>query len=112
MELRIRHEDNGTAVIAVHSESLDAGNVERFRDQVLPVLAAADGVVIDMGELGFVDSSGLGALIACLRNVRGRGGELSLVRLRKPVRALFELMRMDQVFTLHDSVEAALGARA
>ena len=60
-------------------------------------------VVLDMAGVKFVDSSGLGALISCLRQANGRKGDLRLCEMSRTVRALFELMRMHRVFNIHDT---------
>jgi anti-sigma B factor antagonist len=65
-------------------------------------------VVLDMSALNFVDSSGLGALLSCLRAMNGKNGQLRLYGMTKPVRALFELVRMHRIFTIYNSREEAL----
>ena len=59
-------------------------------------------VVLDMAGVSFVDSSGLGALISCLRQANSRKGDFRLCELSRTVGALFELMRMHRVFNVHD----------
>lgn len=97
-------------LIRVASENLDAGNAGHFKTLIQPLLENSDCVIIDMSALSFVDSSGLGALLSCLRTMNNRNGTLHLVGLARPVRALFELVRMHRIFSLHDSVAAALAA--
>ena len=68
-------------------------------------------VVFDLRELRFVDSSGLGAILSCLRQLNGKGGELKLCGMTKPVRALFELVRMHKIFDIYvDKGRGAPGA--
>ena len=112
MELSVKQQSGGTTVVGIPSENLDAGNVKVFRSRIMPVLEESERVVIDMSTLNFVDSSGLGALIACLRSMNSRNGDLSLVGLKKPVRALFELMRMHRVFSIYNTTEDALRAQS
>jgi anti-sigma B factor antagonist len=101
-------EGNDVLVVEVRAESLDAGNVREFRDAVQGLIEDRTRVVLDLADVKFVDSSGLGALIACLRQVNGRKGELRLCAMSKTVRALFELMRMHRVFTIHASRDEAV----
>ena len=57
-----------TAIALIRSEHLDAGNAKEFKEALLPVLAEHNAVLVDMSALSFVDSSGLGALLAaCAR---------------------------------------------
>lgn len=66
--------------------------------------------VLDMSQLQFVDSSGLGAILSCLRELNKRDGDLSLCGLTKPVRTLFELVRMHRVFEIFNTREEAIRA--
>ena len=68
------------------------------------------GVVFDMTQLEFVDSSGLGAILSCVRQLSARGGELKLCGLSKGVRALLELVRMHRVVEIHNDVDEAVAA--
>jgi anti-sigma B factor antagonist len=65
-------------------------------------------VVLDMAGVQFVDSSGLGALIACLRQTNARRGDFRLCAMSRTVRALFELMRMHRVFNIHETRNEAV----
>lgn len=98
------------AVCAVLVEELDANNAGEFRRAIAPLLEEHDKVVLDLSRLRFVDSSGLGAFISCLRKLNARGGDLKLAGMSSQVRAVFELVRMQRVFdilpTAGDAVRA------
>jgi anti-sigma B factor antagonist len=98
----------GTAIVAFPVDNLDAGNVKDFRAAIQAVADTHDTIVLDMRRLTFVDSSGLGALLSCLRTLKGKRGQLLLFGMTKPVRALFELVRMHRIFSIHDTQEDAL----
>jgi anti-sigma B factor antagonist len=66
--------------------------------------------VFDLSRLRFTDSSGLGALISCLRKVNANGGDLKLCAMSDQVRALFELVRMHKVFDIYATREEAVRA--
>jgi anti-sigma B factor antagonist len=108
MELKGINADNETLVIELHEDNLDASNVREFKDAVQTMMHEKTRVVLDMSAVKFVDSSGLGALISCLRQLNGRRGDFKLCAMSKPVRALFELMRMHRVFNIYDSREDAV----
>lgn len=110
MQLQKHIQGNEVLVIQVVDESLDASNVREFRDQMQSLLKGQTRVVLDMSTLKFVDSSGLGALISCLREVNGRKGDLCLANMTRSVLALFELMRMHRIFSIHDTTEGALAS--
>jgi anti-sigma B factor antagonist len=108
MELKGKIEDNDVLVIALNEDNLDASNAREFKDAVQSMMHERTRVVLDMSGVKFVDSSGLGALISCLRQLNGRKGDFKLCAMSKTVRALFELMRMHRVFNIHDSREEAV----
>ncbi|MFZ4624356.1 MAG: STAS domain-containing protein [Rhodoferax sp.] len=108
MELRGRQEENQVLVIELREDNLDASNVREFKDAVQSMMHEQSRVVLDMSGVKFVDSSGLGALISCLRLLNGRKGDFRLCAMSKSVRALFELMRMHRVFNIHDTCEEAV----
>lgn len=97
-------------IVLIASDNMDAGNVKAFKEAMQPVLAANDTVLIDMSQLTFVDSSGLGALLSCLRTMNNKTGQLKLFAMAKPVQALFELMRMHRIFAIYETREQALAA--
>ena len=98
----------GTAIVGFPVDNLDAGNVKDFRAAIQAVADTHDIVMLDMQRLNFVDSSGLGALISCLRHVRGNHGDMKLCSMSEPVRALFELTRMHRVFNIIETRDEAV----
>lgn len=100
------------AVVVLPVEELDASNAEELKRDIAPLLATNPRLVLDLGRLRFVDSSGLGAFLSCLRKLNAKGGDLKLAGLAKPVRAIFELVRLHRVFDIYDTTEAAMRAFA
>lgn len=70
----------------------------------------APAVLVDMGGVTYIDSSGLAVLIEYLKESGGFGGKFVLFGLRKEVRDVFELVRLDRLFTIVGDEEAALAA--
>jgi anti-sigma B factor antagonist len=97
-------------VAAIPVEELDASNAGDFKRAIAPLLETQTKLVIDLGRLRFVDSSGLGAFISCLRKLNGRGGDLKLCGMSKQVRAVFELVRMHRIFDIFATREEAARA--
>jgi anti-sigma B factor antagonist len=98
------------AVAVVPVEELDASNAAEFKRDMAPVVDASTNLVLDLGRLRFVDSSGLGAFISCLRKLNAKGGDLKLCRMSKQVRAVFELVRMHRIFDILATTEDAVRA--
>ena len=97
-------------VVILPGEQLDAGNAKDFKRDIAPLLEPCRKVVFDLRELRFVDSSGLGAILSCLRQLNAKGGDLKLCEMTKPVRALFELVRMHKIFDIHPTRNDAIQA--
>lgn len=111
MQLDLERTQTGdSAIITIRSGNLDTRNVREFREKLQPMLDSHRVVILDLGQLDFVDSSGLGALLSCLRVMNNKEGELKLCAMTKPVLALFELVRMHRLFSIYNSREEALGS--
>lgn len=98
-------EDVTTAVVP--GRALDASNAKDFKEAASFLVKPEVKLVFDMGNLEFIDSTGLGVLVSCLRQARADKAEIKLCRLTQPVRALFELVRMHRVFEIFNSTEDA-----
>jgi anti-sigma B factor antagonist len=101
---------SGVTVAVVPMEELDASNAADFKREVAPLLETTTKLVFDLARLRFVDSSGLGAFISCLRQVNARGGDVKLCGMSKQVRAVFELVRMHRIFDIFATREEAVHA--
>jgi anti-sigma B factor antagonist len=97
-------------VAAIPVDELDASNAGEFKRDIAPVLQSSTKLVLDLSRLSFVDSSGLGAMLSCLRQLTARSGDLKLCGMSKQVRALFELVRMHRIFDIYGTKEEAIGA--
>jgi sigma-B regulation protein RsbU (phosphoserine phosphatase) len=98
------------AVVSIADGSLDASNAKRFKQEVIPAIESTSKVVIDLSGVEFVDSSGLGVLLSCYRQVVSAGGDLKLCGMAPAVRALFELVRMHRIFDTYPTREEAIAA--
>jgi anti-sigma B factor antagonist len=95
-------------VAVVPMEELDASNAADFKRDVGPLLDATSKLVLDLSRLHFVDSSGLGVFISCLRKLNAKGGDMKLCGMSKQVRAVFELVRMHRIFDICATREEAV----
>ncbi len=100
--------ENGIMDVRFEKGTLDASNSDEFKNAILPVLAENEKIALDLSKISFVDSSGCGALLSCLRNLAAKEGELKLYGVQKPVRTLFELVRMHRVVDILNTREEAL----
>ena len=109
MQLTVETVQN-IAVVAIHVEQLDASNADDFKQEIAPTLSANARMVLDLGQLQFVDSSGCGAILSCLKALTSAGGDLKLCRVTRPVRNVFELIRLHRICDIFDTSEQAVHA--
>jgi anti-sigma B factor antagonist len=110
MDTKVETTDSNITIMTLLGDVLDASNAKDFRRVASPVLERSKKVVFDLSGLQFVDSSGLGAILSCLRQLNASGGDLKLCGMTKPVRALFELVRMHRLFDIFNTKEEAVRA--
>ena len=102
MLLRIHSEMEGSTLRVTLAGEFDASSVNAFREAVAQTEPPWDGVAIDMQDVAFMDSSGLGELVRLNKRAREQQVELTLVRPSPPVRGLLELTGLETVFVVHD----------
>lgn len=100
---------NGDAQIIVAQEPrIDAAVAIQFKDQMKAETETGEGrVILDLSRVDFIDSSGLGAIVAAMKQLQGKR-KMELAGLTETVQKVFRLTRMETIFAIHDSVEAAL----
>jgi anti-sigma B factor antagonist len=100
--------DGDLLTVAVDGQ-LVVGNRGEFKQLVFDELeAGARRVLVDFSGTGYIDSSGLGALVSLGKRIREQGGELRLAGLNEDLRTLFELTRLDTLFRLYATRADAL----
>jgi anti-anti-sigma factor len=90
------HQDDAT-VLSVSGE-IDMASAEALRQRVDDLDIAHGTLVMDLAGVGFVDSSGLGALLGIKKQLETDGVRLLLARVSPAVARLFEITKMDRVF--------------
>ncbi|SIO48003.1 anti-sigma B factor antagonist [Rhodovulum sp. ES.010] len=110
MELKTEERDDAIHVI-VAEPRIDSAVAIRFKDRMREVVGEGPGrVVLDLGAVDFLDSSGLGAVVAVMK-LLGPDRRLELCNLTPNVEKVFRLTRMDRVFTIHADCEAAFAEK-
>jgi anti-sigma B factor antagonist len=80
----------------------------KLREFVAEVVAAGSNrIVVNLSDTAFMDSSGLGALIGCLKAARQAGGDLRIAEVQPQVKMVLELTSMDRVLTSYASAAEA-----
>ncbi len=83
----------------------------KFKEDLLKQIDEnSDKVIVNLSQCEFVDSSFLGALVAGLKKTTMKGGDLKIVGLRPPVKAMFELTRLYRIFDIFEGEEEAVNS--
>jgi anti-sigma B factor antagonist len=101
---------SGVTVVKVEGQ-LIVGNRQELKDLVGAALDQGERrILIDFSQTGYIDSSGLGALVSISKRVREAGGELRLSGLNEDLRSLFELTKLDTLFAIAETPQQALAS--
>lgn len=103
---------DGIELITVDADRIDAAVAIQFKDRMREHMADARGrVVLDLHKVDFIDSSGLGAIVAVMK-LMPQGAKLELAGLTPSVDKVFRMTRMDSIFTIHADSESASASHA
>ncbi len=111
MQLEVTHTPT-ILVVKVVAPRLDAREAVTFKAQMADWIGRGpQTILLNLAEVRFIDSSGLGAIVSVLK-LLGRQGDLVLCGVTEPVLSLFKLTRMDRVFQIFSQESEALTALA
>jgi anti-sigma B factor antagonist len=96
-------------VIRVNASRIDAPTALQFKEDMRTLTTSGSGrFVLDLAKVDFIDSSGLGAVVASMKQLLP-GQTLELAALQPVVEKVFRLTRMDTVFAIHDTADQVCG---
>lgn len=99
----------GDVTIVEIEGTLIVGNRQEFKQKVLDELdKGARKLLVDFSRTTYIDSSGLGVLVSLAKRVRELGGDLRLADLNDDLQTLFELTKLDTLFTIAPTRQRAL----
>lgn len=106
--MNLTFDGNGTVdIVTVDADRIDAAGAVAFKDGFRDAIADGEqDVVLDLGQVLFIDSSGLGAIVAA-QKLLGKDRVLELAALQEAVAKVMTLTRMDTVFRIHETVASA-----
>ncbi|VAX40021.1 hypothetical protein MNBD_PLANCTO03-1273 [hydrothermal vent metagenome] len=108
--LSVKIESRDGSTILSPCGDVDMSRAPSFREHVrVAQQGKPERLVIDMGEVEYMDSSGLATLVEAMRNAKGEGIELVLCCLNPKVLAVFEIARLHQFFRIVPTVADAVG---
>jgi anti-sigma B factor antagonist len=108
MEITTR-EDGRVTILTVSGDLVIGEPESMFKKTVTRLLEEGQiYLLVDLKDVSFLDSSGLGALVRALTNSQKEGGQTKLLNAGPQVRKLLEMTKLDSVFELHDDLERAV----
>jgi anti-sigma B factor antagonist len=107
----VTEQRDGRTVLMIKEGRLDAHNSGELKDRILKLFEEGGrDLVVDLADVQFIDSSGLGALLSGHKNAIHRSTGFALVGLQPRVKAMFELTRLQRVFEIYPGLREALDA--
>ncbi|GJQ63114.1 MAG: anti-sigma factor antagonist [Melioribacteraceae bacterium] len=97
-------------VVTPRIKEITSDNSLEFRDKLSGILKENTEVILDLCEIGFIDSSGLGALINCYKNL-DRRKDIILCGMNQQVVSLFAITHLDKIFNIYTNREEAIKSR-
>jgi anti-sigma B factor antagonist len=112
VDLKLGHyAKDGIEVIDVQGE-IDIYTAPRLRELLIDLVSKGDyQLVVNLDEVGFLDSTGLGVLVGGLRRVRAHDGSLDLVCTQQRILKIFRITGLTEVFGIYETVDQAITAR-
>lgn len=110
MKLETR-EDGGVTILTVTGDLVIGDAESTFKKTVILLLEQGRvNLLVDLSGVGFLDSSGLGALVRALTQSQKEGGQAKLLGAGPQIRKLLQMTKLDSVFELHDDMETAVSS--
>ena len=93
---------NGCSVLFIQEERIDAHNSGELKEYILHLIEQGENtIIVQLGHVRFIDSSGLGALLSGYKNAAAKSGKLALSNVQPQVLSMFELTRLNRVFEIY-----------
>jgi len=104
--ISIHKENNSTLLLHLNLKEANLENADEFKADLITLIDGhKKNIALDMHQVEYIDSSFLGALVASLKYAISLKLDIALVGLRKDIKDLFELIRLDKVFKIHASFD-------
>jgi len=103
--------ESGKITVVVPQGDVDMAVADEIRQRLTGLVdQGRTQLVLDLGAVMYIDSSGLGALVAAMKHARAAGGDIKVCMLESDVRSLFEMTRLNKVMAVHATRQEAITA--
>jgi len=111
MDLKLEtHVTDGITVVSCHGRIVLGEDSASLRDTLKQVLTSSREVVLNLSGVNYIDSSGLGTLIAVYSSARSAGADIKLAGLGQRLRDLLQITKLVTVFEVYDNEQQAIAA--
>ncbi|MBS3954830.1 STAS domain-containing protein [Methylicorpusculum oleiharenae] len=108
-----QHEIKGYCIVQINEERVDAHNSGELKERILDLIEQGNlNIIVQLDQVKFVDSSGLGALLAGYKQASAKAGKLALANMQQQVLSMFELTRLNRVFEIYNDVDEVFAAES
>ena len=109
MQVKIKEVDS-INIYSLTVEHIDAANYEDVERMLTEMFDPTSKAILDLEGVEFIDSSGIGAILYCVRQLDKHDQELRISNVNEAVRSAFELVRLDRLLQICDTTEDAITA--
>jgi anti-sigma B factor antagonist len=111
MPLALNAREVGEVIVVQCSGRIVAGNdAETLRAHISEMMRDRKDFVLHLGEVAFIDSSGLGTIVRLLTSARRSRGDVKLCNLPRTIESVLNMTNLNRLFDVHDSEESAISA--
>lgn len=108
MEFEIRTEQQGAVCSVAIDGEIDVYTAPQLRERIVTLIdGGCTNVIVDLSNVGFIDSSGLGVLVSALRRARERDGSVRVVCTQENILKIFRITGLDKVFPIFSDIADA-----
>ena len=109
MDVSVTSRQSGDRTVIEVKGEIDVYTAPVLREEISTLVDADHTtIVVDLTQVSFMDSTGLGVLVGALKKVRTLGGDLALVISEEKILKVFRITALTQVFSIHPSLDEAL----
>jgi anti-sigma B factor antagonist len=110
MDLDLESTRRGTTSVLTLRGEVDVYTAPRLRQAIVDLVDAGSPlVVVDMANVDFLDSTGLGVLVEGLKRARARSSDLAIVATQDKILKIFDITGLNKAFAIHRTVDDAVG---
>mgnify|MGYP001447734244 CR=1 FL=1 len=109
MDVAVTSRESGDRTVIEVKGEIDVYTAPVLREDITNLVDTEHtNIVVDLTQVSFMDSTGLGVLVGALKKVRTLGGDLALVISEEKILKVFRITALTQVFSIHATLEDAL----